>query len=361
MSFDRESPYNDLPLLPPAVDIETKAVLKAAIRANKALAELKGAGKNIPNQAVLLTVLGLQEAKFSSEIENIVTTNDDLYLAFAGEALSASDPATKEVLRYNQALWHGFDRVLHGRLLSTTLFEELVQILKQTRAGVRSLPGTRVVNAMTRDVIYTPPDGADRIRRLLLNLERFLYAEDDLDPLVKMAVAHYQFEAIHPFADGNGRTGRIVNILYMVEQALLELPVLYLSRFIIGNKGDYYRLIQEVTETGAWEPWIVYMLDAVTETATQTREKISAIRKLSTAVGEEVLTKCPRVYSLDLMNVLFAQPYTKIAFVQEACRVSRQTASSYLKELARNGFLRRIRAGREVYYINVPFFELLVK
>lgn len=361
MTFDRATPYNALPGLPPAVDLESKPILKAAIAANRALGELKGAGKNIPNQTVLLTVLGLQEAMYSSAIENVVTTNDQLYRAFAEDSGGEHDPATKEVLRYNRALWHGHAEVGRGRLLSTTLFEELVQTLKQTDLRVRSLPGTRIANAATKEIIYTPPEGSERIRNLLRNLEEFIYTDADLDPLIKMAVVHYQFEAIHPFSDGNGRTGRIVNILMMVESGLLELPVLYLSRFIIATKDDYYRLLQEVAEQGAWEPWVVYLLNAVESTAIATREKISSIRSLIDELGVVVKTNSPKVYSMDLMNVLFQQPYCRIASVVEGCDVTRQTASKYLGELERLGILRSRRVGRDVYYVNVPFYDLLVR
>lgn len=356
--FDRGIPYNKLPLLPPAVDLETKAVLKLAIEARSALAELKGAGKNIPNQAVLLSVLGLQEAKLSSEIENVITTNDELYRAFADRDGSESDPATKEVLRYNHALWHGHHE-LRGRALGTTLFEELVQIIKQSDSGVRSLPGTQIVNAGTKEVVYTPPEGASRIRDLLHNLEQFIYAEDDLDPLVKMAVIHYQFEAIHPFSDGNGRTGRILNILYLIEKQLLEMPVLYLSKYIIEAKADYYSLLQGVTERGEWEPWLLYMLRAVADTAAKTREQISGIRQLVEETAEDIRKRAPKIYSKDLVELLFQQPYCKIRFIEEAGIAKRQTASRYLQELEAIGLLRGVKMGREMYYLNLPFYRLL--
>lgn len=357
-TFDRGSPYNALPDLPPSVELETKPVLKRAIEARSALAELKGAGKNIPNQAVLLSVLGLQEAKLSSEIENVITTNDELYRAFADRDGAESDPATKEVLRYNQALWHGYAE-LPRRALGTTLFEELVQIIKRTASGVRSLPGTQIINAGTKEVIYTPPEGVGRIRDLLHNLEQFIYAEDDLDPLVKMAVIHYQFEAIHPFSDGNGRTGRILNILYLIEKNLLELPVLYLSRYIIEAKASYYSLLQGVTERGEWEPWVIYMLEAVAETATKTREQISGIRQLVEQTAEDIRQRAPKTYSKDLVELLFQQPYCKIRFIEEAGIAKRQTASRYLQELEAIGLLRGVKMGREMYYLNLPFYKLL--
>jgi len=231
MPFDPQTPYNDLPLLPPPGELETRAVLKKAIAANKALAELKGAGELIPDQSLLIQAIGLQEAKLSSEIENIVTTNDELYRAFADQG-QRTNPHTKEVLRYKDALWHGFKMIKEeNRPLTTRLFEELFQIIKETTAGVRRMPGTKLANPFG-EVIYTPPEGEGIIRDKLANLERFIYDDSDLDPLIKLAVMHYQFEAIHPFTDGNGRTGRIINILYLVEVGLLDIPVLYLSRYI---------------------------------------------------------------------------------------------------------------------------------
>jgi Fic family protein len=359
MSFNRALPYNDLPLLPPAVDLESKTVLKQAITANRLLAELKGAGNLIPNQAILLTALGLQEAKLSSEIENIVTTNDELYLAFADEG-SDVNLATKEVLHYNEALWHGYRAVKEGRPLSTRLFEEIVQIIKPNSGGIRKVTGTKIANALS-EVIYTPPEGEQIIRDKLFNLEKFLYSQDDLDPLIKMAAMHYQFEAIHPFLDGNGRTGRILNILYLVETRLLEIPVLYLSRFIIENKRDYYDNLRQVTEEGAWESWVLYMLHAVEQTALATRSKISSIHDLMEVVGERVQTELPKVYRKELIELLFRQPYCKIRFLEEAGIAGRQTASQYLKEIEQIGVLKGFKRGRELYYINVPFLNLLTE
>ena len=258
--FDRTRPFNDLPLLPPPVQLETPAVLKKVIGASRALAELKGAGHVIPNQAILINSIVLQEARLSSEIENIVTTNDELYRALDDERASTSAEA-REVLRYREALWHGFE-TLKKKPLSTRLFVEIVRLIRKTNLDVRKVPGTRIVNNRG-EVVYTPPEGEAAIRDKLADLERFIHADDGLDPLVKMAVVHYQFEAIHPFTDGNGRTGRILNILFLVERGLLELPVLYLSHYIIRNRPAYYAGLRSVTEEGAWEPWVLYMLDAV--------------------------------------------------------------------------------------------------
>lgn len=360
MPFDPQKPYNDLPLLPPPGDLETKAVLKKAISANKALAELKGAGELIPDQSLLIQAIGLQEAKLSSEIENIVTTNDELYRAFADDG-QRTNPHTKEVLRYKDALWHGFKSITQdNRPLTTGLFEELFQIIKETTAGVRSTPGTKLANPL-KEIIYTPPEGEGLIRDKLANLEKFLYGHDDIDPLIKLAVMHYQFEAIHPFTDGNGRTGRILNILYLIEAKLLDIPVLYLSQYIINNKNNYYVGLRRVTEEQAWEPWIIYMLDAIEQTAQTTRERILTIRNLMNESIEKVKRELPKVYSKDLLELLFRQPYCKIRFLEAAGIAQRQTASTYLRELQRIGMLHAIKVGREYYYINNKLLDILVK
>lgn len=358
MPFERQTPYNDLPPLPPlGVDLETRAILRQAIAANRALAELKGAGELLPNQAVLVRVIGLQEAKLSSEIENIVTTNDELYRAFSDEN-AQYDPQTKEVLYYNAALWHGYNRLQEGQLLTTRLFEEVVALIKQSPVGVRRGTGTVIAN-QRKEVIYTPPSGETVIRDRLSELEQFLHAEDDLDPLIKMAVAHYQFEAIHPFADGNGRSGRILNILYLIEAGLLQTPVLYLSRYIIQHKSDYYAGLRRVTEEADWENWVLFMLRAVEETARDTQGRIQDIRTLMQETADTVRDQAPKIYSKDLIEVLFAQPYCKIRFLEEAGIAKRQTASKYLQELAEIGILRRVDAGRDAYFLNTAFLELL--
>lgn len=359
MPFDPQMPYNDLPLLPPPGELETRSVLKKAIAANKALAELKGAGELIPDQSLLIQAIGLQEAKLSSEIENIVTTNDELYRAFADQG-QRTNPHTKEVLRYKDALWHGFKMIKEeNRPLATRLFEELFQIIKETTAGVRRTPGTKLANPLG-EVIYTPPEGEAIIRDKLANLERFIYDDSDLDPLIKLAVMHYQFEAIHPFTDGNGRTGRIINILYLIETGLLDIPVLYLSRHIIDNKSAYYTGLKQITKDHAWEPWIIYMLDAIAQTARTTRERILGIRDLMREGIEQVKRQLPKVYSKDLLELLFRQPYCKIRFLEDAGIAQRKTASQYLRELERIGMLTAVKAGREVYYLNTALLKLLV-
>lgn len=358
MSFDRNIPYNDLPDLPPKTDIETVPVLKMAVRASRAIAELKIAGQLIPYQAVLLQTLGLSEAKLSSEIENIVTTNDELYIAFADSNLPV-EPHTKEVLYYKDALWYGFNALTQKkRLLTTPLFTELVQILKNSTQGIRNLPGTKLTNS-AGEIKYIPPQGEEIIRKKLANLEVFMHTETSLDPLVKMAVMHYQFEAIHPFFDGNGRTGRIINILYLVDKQLLDIPVLYLSRYINATRTAYYNGLQQVTESHAWEPWILYILQGLEQTAIFTKKQILSIHDLMHATAETVRSKLPRIYSKDLIELLFHSPYCKIKFLEESGIAKRQTASVYLKELERIGVLRGLKTGRDIYYLNDPFLKVL--
>jgi Fic family protein len=360
MSFNRNIPYNNLPELPPRTDIETVPILKMAIKANKAIAELKMSGHLIPNQAVLIQALGLSEAKLSSEIENIVTTNDELYKAFSDSNIP-TEPQTKEVLYYKDALWHGFHTLKQKkRLLTPPLFMEIVQILKNSTQGIRNLPGTRLINP-AGETKYTPPEGEPIIRNKLSNLENFMHSENFLDPLIKMAVMHYQFEAIHPFSDGNGRTGRILNILYLVDKQLLDLPILYLSRYIIENKAEYYNGLQRVTESNDWEPWILYMLKGLEQTAIITKKQILHIHHLIQETAEKVRTELPRIYSKDLIELIFRSPYCKIKFLEESGLAKRQTASVYLKELERIGILRGFKMGRDIYYVNDLFLKALTK
>ena len=357
-ALDVEGVYNNLPDLPPKTDLETVPILKMAIRANKAVAELKISGHLIPNQAILIQALGLSEAKSSSEIENIVTTNDELYKAFADSTMQI-EPQTKEVLYYKDALWHGFHALTQKkRLLTTPLFIELTQILRNSTQGIRNLPGTKLVNP-SGQVKYTPPEGDLIIRNKLSNLEIFMHTETSLDPLIKMAVMHYQFEAIHPFPDGNGRTGRILNILYLIDKKLLDLPILYLSRYIISNKASYYNGLQQVTESNAWEPWILYMLQGIEQTAITTRKQILNIHDLIQETAKKVRSELPRIYSKDLIEILFTSPYCKIKFLEERGIAKRQTASVYLKELERIGVLRGFKMGRDVYYVNDLFLKAL--
>lgn len=356
--FDRATPYNSLPALPPARDIETAPVLKKAISASRAMAELKGMAERMPNQAMLIDSLVLQEARASSEIENILTTNDEVYKAASDEALPASSEA-KEVLRYRQALNHGF-RQIKSRPLATGMFVEIAQLIKEARFDIRTLPGTRIANSQG-EAIYTPPEGEGVIRDKLRELENFMHADDGLDVLVKMALVHYQFEAIHPFPDGNGRTGRILNILYLVDQGLLNLPVLYLSRYIIDHKAAYYEGLRRVTEEGAWQDWVLYMLDAVEQTSIHTHGQIMEILALMESVRERVQREAPGIYSKDLIEQIFKQPYCKIQFLERAGMGTRQTCAKYLRELESMGILTGQKMGREVYFINGALFKLLTK
>lgn len=357
MAFARHQPYNDLPLLPPAVDLESKAVLKQAISANRVLANLRGLAAQIPNQDMLIRSIVLQEARLSSEIENIVTTNDELYRADA-DPDGKTDPHTKEVLRYRQALYHGLV-AMGQRPLSTNLFVEIVGMIKQGDLGIRAVPGSALKNE-AGEVVYTPPVGEALIRDKLGNLEQFIHADDDIDPLIKMAVMHYQFEAIHPFPDGNGRTGRILNLLYLVDRKLLDIPVLFLSRYIIAHRPAYYEGLRRVTEEGAWENWILFMLRAIEETARQTFDQVQAILALMEEIRARVQDQAPAIYSKDLIEVIFRHPYTKIQFVVDAGIAKRQTASSYLQTLAGLGILSEEKIGREKYYINDALLKALV-
>lgn len=357
MAFDPSQPYNDLPGLPPAVDIETKPLLKACIEARAALAELKIAGALIPNQSVLINTIPLLEAQASSEIENIVTTTDALF-RYAQMEDQTGDLATKEALRYRTALYQGYVS-LRDRPLSTNTAIQVCSHIKNVEMGIRRVPGIALANAATGQVIYTPPVAEALLREKLANWERFVHERTDIDPLIRMAVAHYQFEAIHPFTDGNGRTGRILNLLMLVEQGLLELPVLYLSRYILQEKASYYRGLNAVTTDAAWEPWIMFMLTAVTETARWTTGKIRAICQLQENAVAFVRERAPKIYTRELVDLLFVQPYCRIQNVVESGVAKRQTASIYLKQLAELGMLREVKIGREKLFLHPNFVRLL--
>jgi Fic family protein len=358
MTFDRTQPFNELPLLPPTVDLETKIVLKQTIAARAALADLKGAARQLPNQGVLIQALGLQEAKLSSEIENIVTTNDALFRGFANNGEGADAP-TKEVLHYKDALWAGFQWVKDDMPLTTRLFENLYRVVKQADDGVRRLPGTRLSNPMGA-TIYTAPEGERVIRDKLANLEQFINQPSELDPLVRLAVMHYQFEAIHPFPDGNGRVGRILNILLLLSEKLLDVPIVYLSRYIMENKGDYYRGLAGVTERGEWEPWVLFMLRAVESTSRLTCERIVAIEALMRDAAVRASAVLPKVQVAGILEVVFRHPYCKVRFLEESGLGSRPTCTKYLRALVAAGLLREQAVWRENYYINDAFFNILV-
>jgi Fic family protein len=338
--------------------LETKAVLKALVGARAALAELKQAGELIPNQSILINTLPVLEARASSEIENIVTTADRLFRFAQHDESEQADPPTKEALRYQSALMYGLS-VLAKKPVTTGMAVDICRTLRGIAIDIRKVPGTALKNQTTGRVVYTPPEGLDRLRDLLANWERFLHEGSDLDPLIRMAVGHYQFEAIHPFTDGNGRTGRILNLLFLVEQGLLDQPVLYLSRAIIRRRIEYYRLLNAVTRDNAWEPWVLYMLEAVHDTAIWTTGKIKAIRELLRRATAHVREHAPSLYSRELVELVFEQPYSRIGNVVDAGIAKRQTASVYLKELCDIGVLREVKSGREKLFIHPNLMKLL--
>lgn len=355
--FQPDRPFNDLLPLPPARDIETKTVLKACIEARAALAELQVSGRLIPNQAVLINSIPLLEAQASSEIENIVTTTDQLF-RFANDTGGQADPATKEALRYRTALHRGFE-MLGQRPLSTVIAVEVCRTIKGVDLDIRGTPGTALMNDATGAVIYTPPEGQELLRSKLANWERYVHEAVEIDPLIRLAVMHYQFEAIHPFVDGNGRTGRVLNLLYLVDQGLLDIPVLYLSRHIIQNKALYYRYLLEVTTAEAWEQWVLFMLEAVKTTAIWTTARILAIRDLLEQTAARMRRDLPKIYSRELAELVFVNPYCRISDLVDSGVARRQTAAVYLKALVSEGLLREMKAGRENLYINPALLALL--
>lgn len=354
-----ELPHNQLPALPPARELESRAVLKACIEARAALAELKQAAELIPNQAMLINTIPLLEAKDSSEIENIVTTTDQLfrYAQSPAQGHDNADPATKEALRYRTALHRGYQS-LKDRPLCTATAVDVCRTLKGVDMDIRRTPGTQLINDRTGEVIYTPPEGEMRLRDMLANWEGFLHNETELDPLIRMAVGHYQFEAIHPFIDGNGRTGRVINILYLIQEELLNLPILYLSRHVIAHKADYYGLLLGVTRDQAWEPWLQFMLQAVAETSKWTTGKIAAIRKLAEHTTEHVRARLPKIYTRELVDVIFEQPYSRIGNLVDKGIAQRQAASRYLHDLADLGVLREMPFGKEKLFIHPKLMQL---
>jgi Fic family protein len=337
---------------------ETPTILKRLAAASRQLAELKGLVASIPNEAILINTLGMQEAKDSSAIENIVTTHDELFRDAAFPD-AAGSPSAKEVLRYRQALRVGFDLVRATGVLTNNHILRIQAELEQNDAGFRKVPGTTLKDGDGR-VIYTPPQDAREVRALMADLERFVNAESsEVDPLVRMAVIHHQFESIHPFYDGNGRTGRIVNVLYLVKEGLLDTPVLHMSRHIVRTKPRYYELLQAVRERGAWEDWVLYMLTAVEETARDGITTVHAIKRVLLEVKHRVRSEFRKFYSQDLINNLFSHPYTKIQFVEHDLGVSRLTATRYLDQLAAAGILRKTKVGRSNFYINVALYAIL--
>jgi Fic family protein len=358
VNYNAEIPYNDLPLLPPQAEIESTTILKKTIAASRALSELKGAITNLPNPTLFIDTINLQEAQASSAIENIITTQDELFKASIAEKKN-DNPATKEVIHYKDALWFGVKEIEKRPILTTTLFIAVMQIIKENQSSVRNAPGTQLKNPTTNAIVYTPPEGENIIREKLKNLEDFIHADDSLDPLVKMAIIHYQFEAIHPFFDGNGRTGRIILLLYLKITGLLDLPALYLSNYIIQHKDKYYTNLRKVTEDGNWEDWIMYMLDMVEQTAIKGRNQIDEIEAMMSEMGKEIQQQLPKIYSKDLLEELFRLPYTKRNHLEKAGLGNLKTVGNYLKELENNGFLKSEQVGKEKLYLNFKLLEVL--
>ena len=357
----------EIPLLPLPYDLETKAVLRQANKANRKLAELKGVAQTIPNERILISSLTLQEAKDSSAVENIVTTQDDLYRAGLDAGFTLIGAATKEVLFYREAINEGFKLVRNKNILTLNDIKRIQEVLEQNSAGFRTTPGTQLKRSSDGVVIYTPPQDGQRIVELMSNLEQFINGDElcPIDPLVKMAIIHHQFESIHPFYDGNGRTGRIVNILYLVTSGLLDLPILYLSRYITHNKAEYYERIQAIRNatgdnSAQWEEWILYMLRGVEQTAEETITLVKNIGNLMTKYKNIIRPAFGRKYSHELLNGLFYHPYTKIGHLESDMQVSRQTAAKYLDKLASLGLLQKERMGKENYYINTQLMELFL-
>ena len=349
-----------IPTLPLGSDLESKTVLKKTAAARSALAEMKGAALSIPNEDILISTLSLQEAKDSSAIENIITTHDEL---FQGDYLKRQfkSIASKEVHNYADALRWGFQTVKAKGFLSNNHILQIQATLEENEAGFRKQSGTVLKNEQTGEVVYTPPQTYDEVVAHMNNLEEFINNNElsDLDPLVKMAIIHHQFESIHPFYDGNGRTGRIINILYLVKEGMLNLPILYLSRYVNQNKSDYYRLLQKVRTDNAWEEWILFMLEGVEQTSLQTLKTIDGIKALMQKHKHTLRRDLPKIYSQDLLNNLFRHPYTKIDFIMSDLAVSRPTATRYLDEISTLGLLQKLKLGKDNYYINHELFHLL--
>jgi len=358
----QDTPYRILDKLPPSKEkVETIKILREANKATAALAELKGIANTIPNQSMLVNAIVLQEAKGSSEIENIITTQDELYKALTINKSNIS-PETKEVVNYRKAIFRGFDLIKKQGFLRANDIIDIQHELIGNTAGIRSMPGTVLKNGTTGEVVYTPPQDKKEILDLLSNfIEYFNRDENEISPLINLAVLHYQFESIHPFYDGNGRTGRILNILYLILNDLIDIPILYLSSYIIENKPDYYRLLNQTNRLGEWEEWILFMLKAVEITSIQTIKKINTIRKLLDSTIEKVQLDAPKIYKKELVELLFEQPYSKIEFVVNQLKVERKSASRYLKELEKIGVLESQKVGRETLYINKKLIEILKK
>lgn len=355
--FDCKKPYNDLPLLPPKVEFETKEVLRKTISAGRALALLNATVINLPNPTLFVDTIYLQEAKASSEIENVITTNDELYQSFIADK-KIENSATKEVLSYKEALWLGLEQLKKKPFITTNLCINIVQCIKLNSASIRVTPGTTLSNTLG-EVIYTPPSGEDVIREKLANLEKFINEDTKIDPLIKMALMHYQFEAIHPFADGNGRTGRILLLLYLKLSGLLDTPAIYLSEYIIKHKADYYKRLRGVTENNEWEAYILYMLDMIEETSMIGLKRLNKIASTIDQVANEIKIKLPKIYSKDLVEILFRLPYTKRQHLIDENIGNPKTVGNYLQTLEEHGFLRSVKVGKEKLYLNEKLMKIL--
>ncbi len=360
MKYSPLRPYNDLPDLPPKTNLETKAIFKKLLSSSRALSELNGAITNLPNPLLFIDTINMQEAQASSAIENIITTQDALFRASVAER-KVEDAATKEVIHYKEALWFGIEQIKKKPILTTNLFIAVMRIIKETEAGIRNLPGTQLKNPATEQIVYTPPEGERIIRDKLKGLETFINTDENFDPLVKLALLHYQFEAIHPFFDGNGRTGRIILLLYLKQSGLMNFPGLYLSSYILKNKSDYYLNLRNVTENKKWESWVLYMLDMIEVTAKNGRNRIEKIEKLMKTTGAKMQKELPKVYSKDLLEILFHLPYIKRNSLENANIGNIKTSGNYLKLLAEKGFLKPISFGKEKLYLNHPLMNLLNK
>jgi Fic family protein len=346
----------DVQLLPPDVKLETKRVLKQLARSHRALAELKGFAGMIPNKNILINAVTINEAKDSSEIENIITTHDELFKAMSQE--NYNNPAAKEVVNYRTALWHGYELVKDKQILTINMIVEIQQLIEKNRSGIRKPPGTVLKNEATGEVVYTPPSGEKEIIALMGNLEKYINDDyDNVDPLIKLAVIHYQFETIHPFYDGNGRTGRIINVLYLILKELLDSPILYLSKYIIRNKSAYYRLLQNVRTKGNWEEWILFILDGIEQTAEETLLLVKRINNVVEKTAEDIKATLPKIYSRELVNLLFYEFYTKIRYIEKGLNITRKTASNYLSSLEEKGFLVSQKVGKERIFLNKRLFE----
>jgi len=355
--FDSKKPYNNLPQLPPRADIETKKILKKTISAGRALAKLNGTLMNLPNPTLFIDTIYLQEAKASSEIENIITTNDELYKSVVADKKTEHSP-TKEVLSYKEALWLGLEQLKKKPFITTNLCINIVQCIKENNASIRTIPGTTLSNNKG-EIIYTPPSGEKIIREKLANLEKFINEKDKIDPLIKMAILHYQFEAIHPFADGNGRTGRILLLLYLKLSGLLDTPAIYLSEYIIKNKVEYYKRLKAVTEKDEWEHYILYMLDMIEVTSINGLNRLNQITITIEKTAEQIKKKLPKIYSKDLIDILFRLPYTKRQHLIDENIGNPKTVGNYLQKLEENGFLKSVKVGKEKLYLNQQLLKIL--